>query len=128
MTSEFEFKRTEHCAVRQENCVIIFGGIPMSLHTPSTLGIWVYNLYTEEWRRYVMWSRRNTPNPFSCAVAVTIGETIYTFGGQNAITGKKMNELWILNRTKIGGFTWSYIKPQCKEQTPSPRMGHTGWV
>ena len=93
----------------------------------STRVIWRYNLYTEKWRNYVIPNTRNAPKSFQNAVAVTIFGTTYTFGGDDACPIDEMNELWTLETTKRGGFTWSHIKPQCKEQSPSPRSSHTGW-
>ena len=40
------------------------------------------------------------------------------------------NALWKLSRTKEGSFAWSnlsFIKHQCKRESPSPRDCHTGW-
>ena len=41
-------------------------------------------------------------------------------------TGTQRNALWKLSRTREC-FTWSFIKPRCKEETPSPRELHTEW-
>ena len=35
--------------------------------------------------------------------------------------------MWTLRKAKTGSFTWSFIEPQCQEESPSPRNRHTGW-
>ena len=55
-----------------------------------------------------------------------IDGTIYTFGGSHE-GSIDYNGLWKLNRTKTGGFTWSFIETICKKKSPSPRSGHTAW-
>ena len=129
MTNTIESLRIRHSAVRLDNHVVIFGGFCAGLQLSSTRVICSYNLYTEEWRKFVIPDTMNAPEEFISAVADTIDGVIYTFGGRH--TGSRYeferNALWTLERTKKGGFAWSYIKPQCKEQSPSPRTGHTGW-
>ena len=91
----------------------------------STRVIWKYNLCREGWKKYSIPNKRGAaPEPFYDAVAVAIKGTIYTFGGRDP---KERNALWTLNRTERGGFTWCFIKPQNKKESPSPRRGHTGW-
>ena len=125
MTNRTEPPKNNHCAVYLDNCIIIFGGYCSRRNKPiSTRVIWSYNLYTEEWKEYVIQETVDAPEPFVRAVADTIDGTIYTFGGVNK---KYLNDLWTLKKTKRECFIWSYIKPQCKEQSPSPRTGHTGW-
>ena len=75
--------------------------------------------------KYVIPNKRAAPDPFFGSVAVAINDTIYTFGGISAGSGR--NELWTLSRTETGGFTCSIIEHQCRQESPSPRYGHTGW-
>ena len=126
MTNGTKPPRSKHCAVCVDNCAIIFGGASWSDQPVSTRVIWSYNLYTEEWREYAIQETRDVPVSFIHALAVAIDGTTYTFGGLNT-KGKYLNDLWALERTKRGRFTWSYIKSQCKEQSPSPRAWHSGW-
>ena len=120
--------RKRHCAVKLDNCVVIFGGVSRIDRPLPTRAISKYNLYTEAWSKYVIPQERDAPEPFTHAVAVNIDGTIYTFGGcDTSIREYERNPLWTLKRTKKGCFTWNYIKPQCKEQSPSPRNRHTGW-
>ena len=32
-----------------------------------------------------------------------------------------------ITKMSEGCFNWSFITPQCKKESPSPRNGHTGW-
>ena len=131
MTDGIEPERGRHCAVHLDHYIIIFGGIlSNSRRTVSTHVIWSYNLYMEKWRNYAILETGEAPDELTNAVADTINGTIYAFCGQ--VLNKEYltvsNELWTLNRSKSGHFTWSYIKPQYKDQSPSPRSGHTGWA
>ena len=136
MTNIIESPRSicRHSAVHLDHHVIFFGGIsglkgnPLShLTVVSTHMGLMYNLYTEEWSEFVTPDTKEAPEPFFNAVAVNIHGTIYTFGGSDATLMAERNALWTLKRTKRGSFTWSYIKPQCKQQSPSPRAWHCGW-
>ena len=123
-----EFERGKHSSVCLGNCVIIFGGLSRGEFGDeplSTRVIWTYNLYTEEWRNYVIPDSKDAPEPFDTAVAAVINGTIYTFGGNDAKSYNFSNALWALGRTGKD-FTWTFIKPKCKE-SPSPRTFHTGW-
>ena len=117
-----------HCAVRLDNFIIICGGSygPWSIATVSTCVIWTYNLYTDKWTKHATTKRREGPEPFEQAVAVAIGGTVYIFGGWR-YGSYESNELWTLNRTETGSFTWSFIKYHSDKESPSPRHRHTGW-
>ena len=119
-----------HSAVYLDNFIIIIGGVDRAGTPLSTHVIWTYNLYTQVWRKHVIPNIQTAPKSFYSAVAVAIEGSVYTFGGMIAegYSPKcESNELWTLSRTETGGFTWSYIDPQCKKESPSPRYGHTGW-
>ena len=121
-------RRWSHCAVSLEHFVLIFGGYSWNARDKlSTRVIWSYNLYTEVWRKYEMPFIRCAPESFEGSVAAAIDKIIYIFGGYSIEYSKYMNSLWNLSRTNEGCFTWSSNKPQCKEKSPSPRQGHTGW-
>ena len=124
-----------HTAVQLDNFLVIFGGYGNEWNSPFMNVIWLYNLYTEEWRKHEIpehvIDKTGAPKSFLGAVAVAINETIYTFGGQgfelHADGRYDRNELWILSKGKTGYFTWSLIKFQHKKESPSPRIWHTGW-
>ena len=126
MTNEAECPRRIHCAVYLDNCVIVFGGVG-KLQAMSTCVIWMYNLYTEEWRKQVIAKQSDAPEPFLSAVAAAIDGTIYTFGGLLAESYNERNALWTLSKRSKGCFTWRFIKSRCNKESPSPRNGHTGW-
>ena len=120
-----------HSAVKLDNFLVIFG----ALHRPSNHVIWMYNLYTEEWREHVIpkhvIDKSGAPEPFHSAVAVAINGTIYTFGGtakgRCAGSVRERNALWTLSKAKTGCFTWNFIKFKHDKESPSPRTWHTGW-
>ena len=126
MTCESDCIRYGHSAVQLDNYVIIVGGIGKKNEPLSTHLIWMYNLYTEEWSKHNIPDMNRTPKPFHRAVAAAIDGTIYVFGGD---VGKftQNNDLWMLSKAKTGCFTWNFIQPQCKEESPSPRTGYSGW-
>ena len=128
MVNKFEpLVRWSHSAVRLNNYVVMIGGRGSDGALLSPREIWVYNLYTEEWRKYVITRQSQAPDPFESAVVAVIDGTIYTFGGYDKVGVR--NALWNLSRTncKRGYLKWSFIEPRCKEESPSPRYGHTGW-
>ena len=123
MTNEMEARGGQY-AVKLDNSIIMFGGLWKTSF--STRVIWTYNLYTEEWRKYAIPHTKEAPEPFVSAITVTIDGAIYSFGGATPNNRIERNALWKLSRTREC-FTWSFIKPQCKEESPSPRDYHSGW-
>ena len=88
--------------------------------------IWVYNLYTEEWRKlgdlpgYAKHSFKD-----SCGVA--LGPDVYLFGVKTKTVFHYSNSLLKLNKQFDGHFVLNEITLRnCK--LPSPRSGHTGWA
>ena len=116
-----------HVAARFTNYVFVFGGEdnrqrPLPLHE-----IWMYNLYTEYWRKHVISSPKLPPPMIRHPCAVTIGRDIYLFGGWKYNKSCSTNALWKLTITSTGCFNWSKIKFDDKTKTPSPRYYHSGW-
>ena len=87
----------------------------------------MYNLYTEEWNKHVISDTNAAPEPFEAAVVAVIDKTIYTFGGMHTNGAHTQNELWTLSKAKRECFAWSFHESPYKEESPSPRRGHTGW-
>ena len=117
-----------HVAVRLSNCIFVFGGEfmdekkgPLSLRA-----IWMYNLYTEQWRKHVIPYRNLAPPPSRDSCAVAVGSDIYMFGGYLYRDGDT-NSLWKLTISATGCFVWSQIIDKNQEKTPSPRSDHSGW-
>ena len=126
MVNEAELPRIkEHCAVRQDNFIIIIGGRSDGIVLP-TREIWTYNLYTDKLEKYVIPKEREVPASLYNAVAIAIEGTIYTFGGRSTRIESSSNNVWTLSRTEAGEFTWSVIRYQCNDESPSPREEHTG--
>ena len=128
MVDETELSRFGHCAVRLDNCIVMVGGMTFDRRcAKSTDEIWVYNLYTEEWKKEVISNKRQVPDSCLGAVAVAIEGNIYFFGALDYENECAGNALWKLSKTESGCFTWSFMQYECEEESPSPRMRHTGW-
>ena len=119
--------RSDHVAVRLLHYILIFGGLGFEDEQLSLHKIWMFNMYTEQWRKYVVPSEKSVPSPTTCASATVIRSDIYMFGGEHTRTQMHTNELWKLIRTPQGCFSWNQIEFQSKTKTPSPRAGHIEW-
>ena len=136
-------RRCCHVAVRQEHYILVFGGtwheqdflqevVPypycdeewMRKERLPLHDIWMYNLYTEEWRKHVITDRKTTPSGRIGASATLVGSDIYMFGGMSI---GATNSLWKLTRTPAGCFAWHQIKPKSTKESPSPRIKHSAW-
>ena len=120
-------KRYGHVAIRMEHYVLVIGGTWRSNQPFCQSVIWIYNLYTEQWRRYAIPDKKIVPPGAIGACAVTIGEDVYMSGGYNLIKRTATNALWKLIRLPHGCFTWNEIVNASNVKTPSPRMCPTGW-
>ena len=127
MTNEIIRPRSRHSAVCLDNSIIIFGGLGEKFEPLNTRVIWMYNLYTEEWNKHVIPCTNVAPKPFYGAVGVAISGAIYTFGGMYTEDSNTRNELWTLSKATRECFTWNFNETSREEESPSPRVGHTGW-
>ena len=120
-----------HTVVRLNNYILLFGGSSsLSEDAPyPTHVIWMYNVYTEQWRKYMMPSTRQTPPALARTCAVRMGADCYMFGGRRIhefLKHRKLtNRLWKLSQTSSGCFVWNEIMPNSGK--PLPRSSHTGW-
>ena len=119
--------RIDHVAVRMLHYILVFGGTWFENEPLSHHKIWMLNMYTEQWKKYVVPSEKSVPPPAISARATVIKSDIYMFGGEHIQTGMLSNDLWKLNRTPEGCFSWNQIEFQSKAKTPSPRAGHYEW-
>ena len=131
-------RRASHSAVQVGSCILVISGLGWddrrhkypSKPLSSRL-LWLYNLYTEQWRKLVIPNAKRTPVPFCAGVAVVIKEDIYTFGGLEVMRepGRPSgtNALWKMSKTQKGCFVWHNIKHKM-EESPSPRWRHSGWA
>ena len=78
--------------------------------------VWIYNLWTEEWRKYAVPEQKGLPISRSYS-GVVIRNDIYIFGEN--MFGKLTS--------KNGLFVWSMIHPADQAKVPSPRVFHCAW-
>ena len=108
-----------HVAVNMNHYILVFGGkfIKDYNHIPLH-EIWMYNLYTEEWRKHVIPQGQPVPTETErgYACAVVIGSNVYMFGGHTLFT--TTNTLWKLAADPQESFAWSEIVMTNKEKTP----------
>ena len=122
-----------HVAVCVDHTIVVFGGTSeiggdiydknyyrdyQQRHT-----IWIYNLYTEQWRRYWIPKWKPAPKNSASACGVALEEDIYTFFRPR----NDRNELWKLTRSTYGCFVWTKILIAEKHKKPSPRERFSGW-
>ena len=117
-------------------CCVPFDGNICVFHTFIVKGyeennplrlIWLYNPYTERWRKYKIPCGQIAPSSRRKSCAVAIGAEIYIFGGMVFELKDYTNELWKLTRTATGCFRWSVIEFQQDAKLPSPRTEHSGF-
>ena len=129
MRTEFPIIRN-HAAVQINHTIVVFGGTHELDDYDDTVDyfihnyhrrhtIWIYNLYTEKWRRYRIPKWKKTPKWLKLeACGVAIEEDIYVFSP---------NEFWRLTRNTFGCFSWTEILIDENHKKPSPRMKVSGW-
>ena len=78
--------------------------------------IWIYNLWTERWRKYSIQNQEELPEVKLGQSGVVIGTDVYIFGG---------HDLWKL--TANAPFVFSMIHVEDKTKVPSPRFQHCAW-
>ena len=122
-------------AVQLDHYILVFSGKWMvygaKIQKLPVNDIWMYNLYTEQWRKQAIAGRENAPLETVGASATVIGSDIYTFGGSTWLIkmGQKENDiLHKLTRTATGSFAWQKVKSRSKKKSPSPRTGHGAWA
>ena len=120
-------RRFGHVTVCMEHYILVIGGWWFDKGPlPSTV-IWMYNLYTEQWRKHVMIATKKAPDTIYSACAVNIGMDIYIFGGKKQLKSHQTNALWKLSKTDDACFSWNEIVTRNKRKAPSPRSNHSGW-
>ena len=128
MSQEPAAKMHSHVAVHMEPYIVVLGGklwenrMPLSPHE-----IWMYNIYTEQWRKYKIPDYALAPHSIVAACAVAVDENVYLFGGVSLPADIHSNVLWKLSRTFDGCFMWRNINNENIINSPSPRESHTGW-
>ena len=119
-------QRWGHTAVHLQHYVLVFGGEwserPLSLNE-----IWMYNLYTEQWRKQVLPYGENTPDAIVTACSVVIDSVVYIFGGWNYFSRCSTNALWTLYIKPDGYVAWNELFTANAAKAPSPRLHHCAW-
>ena len=116
-----------HAVVQVMHYLLVFGG--RLLDDPLSLNvIWMYNLYTDLWRKQEIAAESEiTPPDTLDACAVAIKDVVYMFGGYEISADASTNALWELKRTPQGHFVWHEGYKCDKRNSPSPRVGHCAW-
>ena len=84
----------DHVAVRLNNDIVVVGGLDRDCRPVSTHVIWMYNVYTDQWRKYCVPGRKSTPPALAGACASVIDTVIYVFGGRSIKLMRRTNEIW----------------------------------
>ena len=126
-----EFQGTcshSNVAVRLNSSIVVTGGRDRNRGVIPFRVIWMYNLYTEQWRKHEISHENDVPPAVRHACAAGIGADIYLFGGSTSFsTYDTSNEMWKLTGTTQECLNWIKIEPQQDVKLPCPRYGHSGW-
>ena len=129
LADAFPGKLFGHVAINMDHYILVFGGRLSKLkdcsHTSHV--IFMYNLYTEQWRKHVIPQGQTVPEKTYYACAAAIGADVYMFGGFMLKERRLTNAVWKLVYDPQGSFAWSEIVATNNMNTPSPRNYHTGW-
>ena len=115
-----------YCCVPLDGNICVFYTTDYVEEDPLRL-IWLYNLYTEKWRKYKIPCGQIAPSCRRKSCAVVIGAEIYLFAGRVYELGCSTNDLWILTRTENGCFHWREVEFQQDARLPCPRHAHSGF-
>ena len=103
MSQEPAAKMHSHVAVHMEPYIVVLGSkLLKTLRPLSPHEIWMYNIYTEQWRKYIIPDHSLAPPSIVGACAVAVEENVYLFGGVNLPENIYNNALWKLSRTSDG--------------------------
>ena len=119
--------RCGHVAVHFDNDILVTCGNGLNFQGISPHEIWLFNIYTKQWRKHQIPDKQKAPPPTVNACAVVIKRDLYMFGGQHALN-TKTNDIWKLSKTPQGCFSWTKSKYENGMKLPSPRCQHAGWV
>ena len=112
-------------AVRFHHCILLFGS--QCCKTPKVNVIFVYNIYTEQWRKYLIPSNGKAPTLLWQGMCLQlINETIYMFGGlskDRKVFNKQLSEL----TNKTGCYVWNEVSSNSADNAPPPRCMHQTW-
>ena len=115
-----------HLAVRMKDCIIVLDNCVID----EEYVIWVYNLWTEQWRKYKTRVPQGKRVPYLTHYsAVAIEADIFIFEGYKLrnVKHRMWDVQWRLTKRTDGSFTWSTSHIQDITKTPSPRSGQRAW-
>ena len=118
-----------HIAVRLNHYIIIIDGtLKMYADSKQNHVIWRYNLYTEQWRKYLIPKTKQTPylhyyDTEECAVR--IGESVYMYLIDSSFAKKQ--DLWKLTQTIHGCYVWEKVLAKNGTKIPCPRDNFSSW-
>ena len=118
-----------HVAVHFEHYILVFSGFcSLNRIHCSHHKIWMYNLYTEQWRACELSRHEIAPRDNADACAVRVGEAVYMFGGLRSYNLNNFgNDLWQLSKSPDGLFSWYKINITNRAKKPSGRIRCSGW-
>ena len=105
-----------HVAIRWKDSIVLLNESEKEKHI-----IWMYNLWTEQWRKYELPRGKCLPKTYHHR-GVEIASDIYMFGGFSY-----SDMLWKLARNTDDSFVWNTIEFKDCAKTPSLRTGHAVW-
>ena len=126
-------KRNGHVVVCLEHYILVLGGEDIEnsseLTALSPSVIWIYNLYTEQWKKHITLDREKAPRAIYRACAAVIESVVYVFGGFGELGTENpmpINALWKLSKNSELCFVWDDIATT-NMKAPSPRCCSTAW-
>ena len=130
-------RRYLHVAVCLEHYILVLGGnrcetikmLTYDVHTalPANV-IWMYNIYTGQWRKHTIPYTEKAPYAIRGGSAVTVESVVYVyFRKLESNSDRVTNALWKLNRNSEGCFAWDDIVTTEIMKVPSPRSSCTAW-
>ena len=123
-----------HTAVRLDHLIVVTGGHVHKyrgmLSTHRGRRIYTYNLYTEEWRQYIIPSQKQAPKSLCEMCGVRIGTDIFIFSAPIHVASNRdlKSNLWRLRRKTNGCFVWSIVLVKKGTKRPSPRTRYSSWA
>ena len=118
---------SDHIAVRLNHYIIIIGGTGRTCaDSKQNHVIWRYNLYTEQWRKYLIPKTKQTPHLHYTDTeecAVTIGESVYMY----LIDSSFKQDLWKLTQTAHHCYIWEKVFAKNGTKIPSPKDNFSSW-
>ena len=107
-------------AVQLDHFIVIIdcsgkGAIEDHIHT------WTYNLYTEEWKKYLIPEGNLIPTNLVYAYGVGIDKEMYVLKFSENV------HLWQLTRDTNGYFAWNTVSVKDGTKIPMTRKDFTGW-